>query len=1247
VRRPALRVRSAAALAALLVGTAACAEAGPGEWVDEGAVRWRDVRPGGEGGFTSLRTPRRGIDFVYDVPEEARQENRILVEGAGVAIGDVDGDDRADLFFAGFGSRSRLYLNRGGWRFDDATEAAGVGLEGVLVRGVALVDVDGDLDLDLVLTVHGAPNRLLLNDGTGVFTDAPGPGFEAARGSTTPALADIDGDGDLDLYIANYKTRQADDLLSDVERGALHDLRPGPDGTITVPPLLAAHYRVEFDGRFVRWWELGETDELYLNDGTGRFAEVPLSERFRTADGRPLDDPLLDWGLAARFSDWDGDGDPDLYVANDFNSPDGIWLNRGDGTFDAAPATSIRSTSLSSMAVAVSDVDRDGDLDLLTTDMLAIDPRRRRMQTPSFSMLPEPPGTIDTRIQVNRNALQLNQGDRTFADVAWAAGIAASDWTWGALFLDADLDGREDLLVTTGHVWDQLDGDANERVATAPPGSIDWRRTLARFPPLRQRNRAFRSRGDGTFEDATDAWSWGEEEDISHGIAAGDLDGDGDLDVIATRLGDPPLLMRNDSPAPRVLVRLRGPGANTEGIGARITAEGGPAGVQIDEIAAGGSYLSSSEAAAMFAVPPDGRLRLTVDWPDGARSVVEAPANREVVVRHPSLGHGGPPVVASSDSAAAPDRRVSDSTAAPGGPAPETIAPLFADVSSLLGDAHVETEFDDRGRQPLIPVPLDRLGPGVSWLDADGDASPDLVVGSGRGGPVVLLRNRGGAFEAPRALTPALEFDATALLPFRGPVGDERLLIGASRYEMTGPQGSAGSSAVVSVGLSGDAGPLRPVAPGAVAATGPLAQADIDGDGDLDLFVGGRAIPGAVPRAADSRILVDEAGEPTVDERRSAPFRGLGLVSGAVFTDIDADGDPDLALAMAWGPIRVFRNDAGSFSDATAALGLDVTRGRWTAVTAGDFDGDGSMDLVATGWGTNTDLPSAYSIFHGDFDRDGRYDVIEATRDADGWHPLRRRDELQVGIPAFARLTFEQFAGATVEQLLGDAFAGAAREDVAETRHLLLLNRGGRFETHPLPAEAQRAPSLGLAVADFDGDGREDLFLSQNFYDVRPGTPRYDAGRGLLLLGDGAGGFRPASAMESGIRVYGDGRAAAVADYDMDRRPDLAIGVNGAATRLFRNERGRPGLRVTLAGEAGNPVAIGATVWLEYADGSRGPSREVRSGEGYWSRSESAQLLGVPTAPVRVHVRWPGGSVTDRSVPAGARAIEISSTEEP
>ncbi len=1249
-----------ALVAPALFAAVGCGAPEPGPWVEADGYRWRELKPRGSGGFRPLDASGRGVAFLYDVDEETRLDNRVLAEGQGVAVGDVDGDGLADLFLAGFGGASALYRNLGGWRFEEITPPA-LALEDVLARGAALADLDGDNDLDLVVTVHGGRNRIFLGDGAGGFSELEDAGLAGEWGSTTPALADTDGDGDLDLYIANYKTRQVDDLYPP-EVLDINHLQRDEDGNLVIPPQLRElydeHYRVEFDGRFVRRFELGEPDEYYTGLGDGRFAAAAPGARLTRSRGN-VSAPARDWGLAARFSDWDEDGDPDLYVANDFNSEDGIWINGGGGTFAPASSEAVRTTSLSSMAVDVGDLDGDGDLDLLTTDMLARDVAGRLVQTPSYEAVPEPPGVTDTRMQVNRNAVQLNRGDGTFAEAARELGLAASDWTWGALIMDADLDGWNDILVTTGHAWDQLDGDTNARVAAIPGLPAD--QALRMFPPLPQPNVAFRGGEDG-FTDVSERWRWGGEADISHGLAAGDLDHDGDLDVVVTRLGAPPLLYRNDTAAPRVLVRLRAAGPNTRGIGARIRLEAssgspeapgssGALTAQLREITAGGAYLSSSEPVASFAAVTDGEMTLTVDWPDGRRTRLEGiVANREYVI---DAATARAPVPAATPAAAP-----TPEAPAPETPAPETPPAHFVDISDRLGHRHVEAPFDDRLRQPLLPHSLDRPGPGVSWIDVEGDGDADLVVGSGRGGSPVVMRNEGDGFAAPRALVPALAWDATAVLPHRTGDGRAALLIGTSAYEAGSPAEAAAVPAVIAAPLGASA-PTPPLIeatstpPGQLpAATGPLAQADIDGDGDLDLFVGGRVAPGAYPVAVDSRLLIHDGDALRVDAERSRPFARLGLVSAALFTDYDLDGDPDLALALEWGSVRLFRNDAGRFTDASEALGLTRLTGRWNGLAAGDFDEDGRPDLVATGWGVNLDVPPAYSLMYGDMNRDGIVDLVEARMESGAWRPLRGRDALARpgGLPALARVPYERFANAPLTDLIG-GLDPERRLDANELRHTVWLNRPAGFESAPLPAAAQRAPAFGVASGDLDGDGHEDLVLAQNFYAGRPGVPRYDAGRGLWLRGDGKGGFEPVAGSRSGIAVYGDARAVALADHDRDGRVDVAFGVNGGETRLYRNAGASPGLRITLEGPPANPRAIGARLRLEYADGTFGPAREVRSGEGYLARHESTQTLGMRGASVApgdaasatLHIVWPSGEETSVSIAPGTPAVRVAS----
>ncbi|MCG8467957.1 MAG: VCBS repeat-containing protein, partial [Gemmatimonadetes bacterium] len=349
--------------------------------------------------------------------------NRTLTHGTGVALGDIDGDGWIDVYLPFLDRPNVLYRNLGGWRFEDVTTRAGVGLAGAMSRGAVFADSDGDGDLDLFVSIHGGPNRLLVNDGTGVFQPTEA-GFVGSFGTNTLALADVDGDGDLDPYFANYKIAQGDDLFSPAERMLRDHVRPEGDELVVQPPY-DEHYRILRVGERQLRVELADPDELYWNDGAGRFEPVdPTGGTFLDSSGEPIAEAPRDWGLVARFFDADDDGDPDLYVANDFGSRDGIWLNQG-GRFRAASGLAVRTTSASSMGVDFSDVEGDGDTDFVTTEMLAFDPVRRREQASGTLVERTPPGRIGARAPSGRNTLQLNRGDGTYAEVGRLAGVAA------------------------------------------------------------------------------------------------------------------------------------------------------------------------------------------------------------------------------------------------------------------------------------------------------------------------------------------------------------------------------------------------------------------------------------------------------------------------------------------------------------------------------------------------------------------------------------------------------------------------------------------------------------------------------------------------------------------------------------------------------------------------------------------------------------------------------------------------------
>ncbi len=1203
-------------------------------WNEAGSYRWRELTVGARGGagFSELNPNTTGIDFVDGVPEDSVLLNRHLAFGSGVALGDVDGDGRVDIFLARVGGPSGLYRNLGAWKFRNVTGESGVELKGRNSFGATFADVDGDDDLDLIVTALGGPNSLFMNDGRGKFTEAADwAGAKSRRGSTTAALADVDGDGDLDLYIANYKAKNALDIYPPQERDFDQVVQRNGD-VFEIAPRFREHYRVEVrpELRAVVRTQRAEPDWFYINDGHGKFSQVPFtSGRFLDENGRPLVEEPDHFGLAAKFFDANGDGFPDLYVCNDFEDPDQFWLNDGKGVFRAAPRLALRASSNSSMAVDVSDIDRDGNPDLFIVDMLSRDSRRRKRETPTHTPLPKQVGAIDDRPQMQRNTMFLNRGDGTYAEIASFAGVDASEWSWSLMFLDVDLDGYEDVLVGTGHLWDVMDSDTWERIRTSVTGT-KWHDEFKLFPKLPLNNVAFRNNRDLTFTEVGRQWGFASKPAVTHGLAAADLDGDGDLDVVTNRFGDSPGIFRNDAGAGRVSVRLRGLAPNTQSIGSRIRvlARGMPE--QQKEVTAGGLYLSSSDPLYTFAAGGADTVTVEVTWRYGQKTVLTGlGTNREYEISEPPRPAAKDLVPARADTA----------------------PPLFADVSKLLNHTHAEAPYDDFVRQPLLANKLSQLGPGVTWYDVDGNGSDDLLVSSGKGGSLALYGNSGGRFSRVPVTGAQAAGDQTTILVLPNGQGRNQLLVGQSSYEAASPEEALAMPSVLALKLPGNGGAASAgiAVPGDTASVGPLAAADYDGDGDLDLFVGGRVLPGAYPIAVSSHLYRLEGGRFALDTANQRVLDGVGMISAALFSDINGDGHADLLLAPEWGPLRIFLNHGGRLVEASESYGFRAYISRWNGLATGDVNGDGRLDIIATSWGRNTKYrvsrDNPIFLYYGNLDENASLDVLEAQRDdqVGGIAPLETLSRLSIALP-FVRQrtrTFAEYSTATIDKLLGPALDGARRLDANTLDHTVFINGTTRFTATPLPPLAQLAPAFYAGVADFDGDGREDVFLAQNFFPTEVGTPRYDAGVGLLLRGTGSGGFVPLTSRVSGIQIFGDQRGAAFADFNGDGRLDLAVSQNGAGTRLFRNQAGTPGLRVRLAGTAGNPSAIGALIRVRYAGNRSGPAREVQAGAGYWSQNSPVQVLGLDGVPEAVWVRFPGGAEVTRTVPAAAREIVI------
>ena len=1241
----------------------ACGETAPGvgDWQQGAGHRWRDldVRGGsasGDGaraGFTALTASRTGITHANDVADEHAMANRDLLIGAGAAVADIDGDGYPDLFLASVERPAALYRNRGGLRFEDVTGTSGLALDSLATTGTTFADVDNDGDADLLVGTHGGPVTLWLNDGRGHFTDGTAAsGLSGGYAATTMTLADVDRDGDLDLYVATYKVRNALDAYPPQARAFDQVVTRTATG-YAVRPEWVKEYRIEDRpdlGGIVRS-QRADPDLFFINDGNGHFSHTPISgPRFRDESGTPLAAEPDFFTLAARFYDVNGDGAPDLYVCNDFEDPDQFWLNDGTGNFRLAPTWALAATSNTCMSVDFGDVDRDGTVDIFTADMLSPTLAERQTKIPTHTPLPKPLGPTGARPQWMRNMLHLGRGDGSWAQVADFAGVAATDWTWGSAFLDVDLDGFEDLITVSGHRWDVRDADTFDRIRNTFP-RVPWDKEQGEFPRLATRNMTLRNNGDATFRAMKDGWGLGTEAAISQGIALADFDLDGDLDLIVTRLDAAAQLYRNEAAAPRLAVRLVGAGSNRAGAGAMVTLAGGALPAQSREITVGGHYLSGSEPLLTFAAASATALRLTVRWPDGRESVIgDASANRLYEISEP-VADASPVRVATP--AVDPTAARANAPALAGGDA----RPLFEDATARLGaQTHHESAYDDVRRQNLLPGRLSQLGPGLAWVDADGDGREDLVVGDGKGGALTVLLNRGDRF-TPQRLGPAAAGDLTGIVPLPDGRGGMRVVVGQANYEASTLDSALAIPGVVSVSLARGAlagvslarGELSAVVTGGdTASVGPLAVGDVNGDGFLDLFVGARVVGGAWPIPAPSRLLLGSAdGGFVIDRSNRRAMASLGLVSAALLVDVTGDAAPELVVAGEFGPVRVLRNERGTLVDATASLGLDKLRSRWNGIAAGDFDGDGRLDLVVTSWGRNLPWGASDSrphvLYMGRFGGQA-LGLIFARSDSVTKQEMPLESFARLGV-AFPMLrsrvpNYGDFATRSVQTLFGADTLGAVRIGATTYDQTILLNRGDRFEARSLPAMAQRAPAFGVNVADFDGDGREDLFLAQNFFPTEIATMRFDAGVGLVLLGDGAGGFRALGVGEAGIVVRGDSRGSAVADFDGDGRPDLAVSQNAGATTLWRNRAGAPGVSVRLIGPAANPHSIGAKVSLS-GEGWGGPARPVTAGSGYWSSDSPVQVLGGRAKAGYVRVRWPSGVETTVPLPTGATDVVL------
>ncbi|MFO1055300.1 MAG: FG-GAP-like repeat-containing protein [Planctomycetota bacterium] len=1158
-----------------------------------------------------------------------------VYDGAGVATGDLDNDGLPDLYVVSQDGPNHLYRQTAPFKFEDVTEAAHVDGGDAWGTGCAIVDVDGDGLLDIYVCNLESPNLLYRNLGGMRFEECArrfGLGFVGA--SFFAAFADYDNDGDLDLYLVTNRVflqSLLPELLMRVKlpstmQASMRELAPpmptlvpGADGKgLKVPPGYEDHL-IEFGGHLFFG---GQADRLFRNDGE-RFTDVTRAAGIRDHG----------MGLSATWWDFDDDGLLDLYVADDLESPDMLWHNKGDGTFEEVAEKHLPQLAYFGMGSDSADVDGDGRFDLLVADMAMRTHYSAKVLMGDmgdrgwFLEHGRPP-------QIMRNALFLNTGTDRFLECGLMAGVAKTDWTWTVKFGDLDCDGHVDLFATNG--IPRFDNDPDAKMKFHELWSAGRRdeavELAANLPPVNEKNLALRNDGlpPGVPPHFTDvASTWGLDfEWVSQGASMVDLDRDGDLDLVVGNLNAPVAIFENRTGSERhaVLLKLKALGRNSQGLGARISAFAGDRRIE-RLLTASGGYLSTHDPLVHLGLGDATRIdRMEIRWP-GRRM----PQKLDAVAADRLLEIQEPEEVAGEASEPAP------------------IAPMFVETTLRPDFVHHETPFDDYAVQPLVPHRHSQLGPGIAIADVDGDGREDVFVGGARGqGGALFLRTddgfaqKQGPFDAdgPHEDLGVLLFDVDG-------DRDPDLYVVSGSNEVKAGDPSLRDHLYLNQGDGTFAPAPEGTLPGFVDSGGVVAAADYDGDGDLDLFVGGRVVPGRYPESPISRLYRNDGGK-LVDvlERAIPSLRLGGLITSAIWSDYDDDGRPDLLVTAHWQPVRVFHNQGdGTFEDRTAQAGLAAFPGWWNGIAAGDLDGDGFVDYVTTNVGLDTKYKASADhparIFAADFDDNGSFDVVEAKYEGDRLLPVRGRSCSSRAIPVLAERfkTYDQFARASLTDIYGDAaLRGAESYEARDLAHVWWRNRGdGTFERRELPRLAQIAPAFGVVICDFDGDGRADVVLAQNFYGPEPETGRMAGGLGLLLRGT-AQGLEPVAPQRSGILVPQDAKALAVTDLDGDQRPDLLITCNDAALRALRDQA--PGARfavVEVQGPDGNPTAVGARLTLRLSTGEVQVA-EIAAGGGYLSASSPDVFFGLGAAEsADLLVRWPDGARTTHRVTGPGR----------
>ncbi len=1078
-----------------------------------------DMEPQGKL-FQLLDAQSTGVSFANNLNETDTLNYfnyAYIYMGGGVSVEDFNNDGHLDLYFTGNMVDNKLYLGKGDLQFEDVTDASGVAGGSSWMQGSTTCDVNSDGLLDIYVSVSGlpdeCPNLLFVNQGN---DDKGIPQFKEQANeygladvghSTQGTFFDYDNDGDLDLYVANY-------------------------------PPTKFNAEIYYYDQMIKHLNTRYSDHLYRNDGNGTYTDVTEEAG------------VLNFGLAlsATASDVNNDGWLDLYVSNDFVSPDFLYINNGDGTFTDQVKTATKQTSYYGMGADAGDFNNDGFMDLIQVDMAPEDNRRSKanmsgMNPPAFYEMVR----TGFHHQYMYNSLQVSHGldDNNlpiYRNIGWMAGLSSTDWSWAPLFADFDNDGWKDIFISNGTRRDINNNDFFKKLKKDDSyfESFDYKETfkqIDKMPSEPLANYIYKNEGDLNFTNKTEDWGI-DQKGFSNGAVYADLDGDGDLDLVVNNIDSEATLYENVSAgnqgANYLSILCAGPKDNPKGLGAKVTLwEGGQ--LQVAEMNWARGFQSSVPAEIHFGLGANkGIDSLEVVWPGGARQMqYQVEGNQKLTL---SIGN------------AIKSNRTEGSNRS-----------IFASYSTKGLSGHAENEFNDFDKQVLLPHKMSQFGPALAVGDINSDGLDDLFLGGALGSNArILKQNAAGGFDeiALKDTEPYESIDAIFLDVDGDNDLDLYVVNGGNEYEAGSEYYqdqlflNEGGNMVLSKGL-----------PALTESGSCVRPFDYDKDGDLDLFVGSRHTPHNYPTSGTSYLLenqLKESGAYTdVTDKLGKEAGIMGMVTDATWTDMNGDGQEELFVVGEWMPLTVYEYDGTSFSDVSDTYFEGNTTGWWFSIESADFDKDGNPDFVLGNLGRNYKYQArkeaSFNLYASDFDGNGQTDIVLSYHNFGGEFPVRGRQCSSQQVPDIKKefKDYNAFSTAGIADIYDIGSLDESQVYKVESFASIYLskNADGKYESKVLPSVAQTYPINDVLIDDYDQDGNLDMIVAGNLYVSEVETPRADAGIGTLMLGDGQGGFSPQSMAQSGIYIPHDTKK--LASIKIGENEGIAVGNNNGPLQIF------------------------------------------------------------------------------------------------